>query len=238
MVFHKLQSVCFLEESGRISKVTDDPFSGDSNWHVKTTEKYIYYKTSTYSSIARCSTNLEIDILPMRFMVADFEVSSDDQITALSRTGALSHADQEIKIEATLNQTLQNFWRLKQMYSDHFLVARDDNLTNAISIHLVRKRPLEVVDSIQLPKHRSTPLGNIRLMAIRLKVEPILITQDRYIHLICNCQEKLFTWGQFESQKEYSINSLTWSRENTWIACLNYNKIVSIEVHFPEALKL
>ena len=133
----------------------------------------------------------------------------------------------------------QTVERLKQMYSDHFLVVSGANLgtlteSQEIVLHLVDSENLEVVDTLVLQRRDSAVSTLIRLLRPRSNMHCFLVSFATDVALFARLGNKLYFLQKAELAED--ISALTFIEDGMWVTAGDQLNFRSLLVTFPEGL--
>src|SRR3990167_2231211 len=200
---------------------------------VHTTIDALYFLS--HPGIKRISKDLvESDIPEFKDSILDFGVSRrTDFVYTINLDLKIRYKD---KTSPALLGSVSKVHKIKQMYSDHFLVA--SVMSESHEIHLVSFEGTPTILSHFSGKshYESTEFVCWRLLKpMNLYAFAILIISESFFLFGVR---KQVIYGLTFLKLDKRARSLVHHQNNTWIMCRDFCTMASIEVHFPEALKL
>jgi hypothetical protein len=234
LVFKNHMPLQFIGQDGTVAHRTAAICAGYPSWTVYTTETHVYFRNDqeTVTAVDGAFTETTFDAVQQ---VSDFSVGPGGRpLTILSLKGTLIQGNQTIQLPKLIAETW--FPKIKQMYSDHFLVAEFSLYGRTNQLQLLDSKTLETVHKLDLSKEAKNFITHIRLLRPRMSIQPMLATAANFVYLVTEYCGKLHKVGSHNDEYgNYSICSFIgrWM----WILAQQGCKITGLRIHFPECLQ-
>ena len=195
-------------------------FKGDPSWHVSVAPNGVYFRNYS-SNVGVIRPNLidEMVSLPQdaKLRTNDFFVDATGELTILTSQGTVCRGSKKIDL-ASGQMDNGCFSRLKQMYSDHFLVAEFDEKIRRNRIFLLKNKAFCLAgEGLCLETADSQHVTQIRLIAPRTNVHFFLMTASKLVYTCGVYLDtiQLISRQDFDCMKDiYFMNHL---ESNVWL---------------------